>query len=214
MPAAKDVVPLHTRVRDTSLHLETPAVVFQEYPAASSSGSFLHEEDSRAWGGCQWQGLALLQHPGPPASSLVWGPRWSAAASLWLRRLSSEFEALAARWQVGICGWNSSANFYKEFIYVYCIFCAGLYKDGMNGISVVLSISLHDFSDVGKIAFVPSNGNNNARGAMLAELSHPVLQCWKCLFFCDIINDDGCCWPSIVHRCQRTKSFLSSCIPD
>lgn len=37
-------------------------------------------------------------------------------------------------------------NFYKEFIYVYCIFCAGLYKDGMNGISVVLSISLHDFS--------------------------------------------------------------------
>lgn len=37
-------------------------------------------------------------------------------------------------------------NFYKEFIYVYCIFCAGLYKDGMNGICVVLSISLHDFS--------------------------------------------------------------------
>lgn len=37
-------------------------------------------------------------------------------------------------------------NFYKEFIYVYCIFRAGLYKDGMNGISVVLSISLHDFS--------------------------------------------------------------------
>lgn len=74
MSAAKDVVPLHTRVRDTSLHLETPAVVFQEYPAVSSSESFLHEEDSRARGGCHWQGLALLQHPGPPASSLVGAP--------------------------------------------------------------------------------------------------------------------------------------------
>lgn len=37
-------------------------------------------------------------------------------------------------------------NFYKEFIYVYCILCAGLYKDGMNGVGVVLRISLHDFS--------------------------------------------------------------------
>lgn len=109
MSAAKDVVPLHTRVRNTSLHLETPAEVFQEYPTASSSESFLHEEDSRARGGCQWQGLALLRYPGPPASSLVWGPGWSAAASLWLRWLSSEFEALAARRRVGIRGWNSSA---------------------------------------------------------------------------------------------------------
>lgn len=103
------MVPLHTRVRDTSLQLETSAAIFQEYPTASSSESFLHEEDSRARGGCQWQGLALLQHPGPPASSLVWGPGSSAAASLWLRWLSSEFEALAARRRVGICGWNSSA---------------------------------------------------------------------------------------------------------
>lgn len=53
-------------------------------------------------------GMALLQHPGPPASSSRSGPGPSAAASLWLRWLSSEFEALAARRRVGISGWNSS----------------------------------------------------------------------------------------------------------
>lgn len=46
----------------------------------------------------------------------------------------------------------------------------------MNGICVVLSISLHDFSDISKIALVPCDGNDNAGGAVLAELSHPVLQ--------------------------------------
>lgn len=70
---AKDVVPLQARVRTRSLQMETPAAVFQENPTASSSESFLHEEDSRARGGCQWQGLVLLHRPGPPASSSVWG---------------------------------------------------------------------------------------------------------------------------------------------
>lgn len=37
-------------------------------------------------------------------------------------------------------------NFYKEFIYVYRIFRAGLHKNRMDGVGIVLSISLHDFS--------------------------------------------------------------------
>ena len=53
-----------------------------------------------------------------------------------------EFEALSARRWASVSGWNSSTNFYKEFIYVYRILCTCLYKDCMDGVGVVLGISL------------------------------------------------------------------------
>lgn len=37
-------------------------------------------------------------------------------------------------------------NFYKEFIYVYRVFRAGLYENCVDGVGVVLGVSLHDFS--------------------------------------------------------------------
>ena len=37
-------------------------------------------------------------------------------------------------------------NFYKEFIYVYRVLRTCLYKDCMDGVGVVLGISLHDLS--------------------------------------------------------------------
>lgn len=125
----------------------------------------------------------------------------SAAAPLGLRRLSPELEALAARWRVGVGRRNSSTNFYKEFIYVYRIFRAGLHKNRMDGVGIVLSISLHDFSDVDKVTLIASDSHDDIGRAVLPELLHPVLQCWECLFFCDVVNNDGRSWAPIVHWC-------------
>lgn len=146
--------------------------------------------------------------PSPPVNVLdhllhhqVWeAEARSAAASLWLGRLSPELEALAARRRVGVSGWNSSTNFYKQFIYVYRIFRAGLHKNCMDGVGIVLSISLHDFSDVHKITLIPGNSNDDIGRAVLPEFFHPVLQRWECLFFCDVVNNDGRSRASVVHR--------------
>lgn len=98
-----------------------------------------------------------------------------AAAPLWLRRLSAEFEALSARRWASVSGWNSSTNFYKEFIYVYCILRTCLYKDSMDGVGIVLGISLHDLSYINKITLISCNGNYNIGWAVLPKLFYPIL---------------------------------------
>lgn len=79
---------------------------------------------------------AVAGHGSPAASRTTRffsrsGPGWSAAASLWLRWLSSEFEALAARRLVGISGWNSST-------------CSRVREEGTSSFSDTVLVTQHN----------------------------------------------------------------------
>lgn len=152
---------------------ETALLVFEEETDWSISATLFCTKKTPDQRGEAWQqGPAL-----PLAFRITYftaeAESTAAAPGLW--GLSPEFEALAATWRVGVGGWNSSTNFYKEFIDVYRIFCTGLYKNRMDGVGVILSVSLHDFSYIDKITLISCNGNYNIGWAVLSQLLYPIL---------------------------------------